>query len=939
MSKYIQYAFALIGLLIAGTLVAGTPGADDITEKAFKLLKETIDQNRQNDLEGYSYRNKYVIEINLDEKWIDERGKGDKILASKYESISQRLNEFNNQRADKLRAYVVVVNDWELRLKQHINIDLLPSSVQLDAISEQAEANQSEEKARIKKELNQVPLDVYKKLKDAGYTDMAICFGANVKFYTVDAKGTPAPRQYKYSTVVFSGEKLKTHKEEIRSKIVSASGATLENDIEMKVFSMTDGIEEIIDQQKPLALTYKVSNPTVNNWFGTIGEKTTDPYSGASTAKQVYDYTGVFSSLTKQIIDQLPDPTAQVIITDNLTSDATIENIKSQVAKPLVANVFWFHLDRKGELQTQVFLAETVKARLGKLSTNVASDLDLYIGNLYQQAGPKIKSAADLVDYLNISSHIFKALSFVLDKATIPSAWWDASSPDYLLGIWGKYISPDAGYTFAYVCGIWNGVIGNLSMASGLLSLSSQLQGAFIKILVDDDYRADLFSDLQFYFTNITTLIDFGYEMVKAEISQKVEAEWEKLKNGDATGVAYVSGLATVEIVIGIFTAGTVEAAKAVLMSFRVIRVPVELIMKGGSWLVRPLAMVYKAGAKIVLDAGKYLLKQGDELIASIAADGKMIIYKMLAATEKVVDEIPVRQGVVMMDANGNTITEVAWVKTEKGWGFKKRSEFLDALSKSLANYPALRDKVLLLSKEFQSKFIDDFLKNTDDNILSQLNKDVRVLDGWKRLDGSPLRMDLRYMEFVRQLSSSYKYVPEGDIIKVFNSNGDEIAQFSKDAVTAKGGTGGNWNDILNKPPIPNHKYYIDNFLYETDDLARVKGVKGELELIERGRNEYQQGLSVELKDGIKGKDDGGHLIANILNGPGEQINYLPQTINLNRGKWKSMEDSWAKALELKQKVAVEITPLFSGASKKPYKFIIREDVNGTRRLIEFLNN
>jgi len=734
MSKYIRYAFALIGLLMAGTLAAGTPGTDDITEKAFKLLKETIEQNRQNDLEGYSYRNKYVIEINLDEKWIDEHGKGDKVLASKYESISQRLNEFNNQRADKLRAYVVVVNDWELRLKQHVNIDLLPSSVKLDAISEQAEANQSEERARIKKELNQVPLDVYTKLKKAGYTDMAICFGANVKFYTVDAKGTPAPRQYKYSTVVFSGEKLKAYKEQIRSKIVSTSGATLENDIEMKVFSMTDGIEEIVDQQKPLALAYKVSNPTVNNWFSSIGEKTTDPYSGANTAKQVYDYTGVFSSLTKQIVDQLPDPTAQVIITDNLTSDATIENIKAQVAKPLAGNVFWFHLDRKGELQTQLFLAETVKTRLGRLSTNIAGDLDLYIGNLYKQGGPKIKSPADLVDYLNIDAQIFKALGFVLDKATIPSEWWDASDPDYLLGIWGRYISPEAGYTFAYVCGIWNGVIGNLSMASGLLSLSSQLQGAFIKILVDDDYRADLFSDLQFYFTNISTLIEFGYEMVKAEISQKVEAEWEKLKNGDATGVAYVAGLATVEIVITIYTANAVEAVKAGLMSFKIIRIPVELLTKAGTWLIRPLAIIWNAGGQIVKDAGKYLLKQGDEIIATIAADGKMTIYKFLAETEKVADEIAIPQSVVNMDANGNAIGDIDFVKTEKGWGFKKRSEFLEALSKSLANYPALRDKVLLLSKDLQEKFIDDFLKNVDDNLLKQFNETPEMLSAWEIL-------------------------------------------------------------------------------------------------------------------------------------------------------------------------------------------------------------
>lgn len=755
MMKYIRYAFSLACFLIAGTLVAGTPGKDEITEQAFKLLKETIEQNRQNDLDGYSYRNKYVIEINLDEKWIEERGNGAKVFASKYESISERLNEFNSKRADKLRAYVVVVNDWELRLKQHINIDLLPSSVKLDALTEQAEANTIAEKNRIKKDLDGVPLDVLTKLKAAGYTDMAVCFGANVKFYTVDANGTPAARGYKYSTVVLTGDKLKTYSKEIRSKITGSPGATLENDVEMKVFSLTDGIEEVVDQQKPFTLAYKVSNPTVNSWYTSIGDKTTDPYSGVSTAKQIYDYTGVFSSLKREIINQLPDPTAQVIITDNLTSDEIIENIKSQVEKPLVANVFWFHLDRKGELQTQLFLAETVKNRLEKLPNDVPTGLDQYIGMLYKQAGPKIKSAADLVDFLNIGAHVFRALNFVLEKTTIPRSWWDASSPEYLLGVWGKYISSETGVAFAYICGVWNGAVGNLSLVSSLLSLTSELQGAFVKLLVEDSYRDQVFSDIKLYTSKIPLLINIAYEGVKAKVSQTASEEWEKLKNGDATSVAYVGGLATVEVVITIFTGGTVEAVKAGLMSFKAIRIPVEFIAKWGSYLIRPAVIIYRAGGEIASEGFEYVLKQSKQVIARVTADGKLIIYRTLSATEKIVDEIPIPQSVIAkMDGADNQITDIVFAKTETGWGFKKRSELLETLSKSLANYPALRDKVLLLSKDLQQKFVDDFLKNVDDNILSQLDNSPKLVDAWKVVPDHDVRLNIEFLKKVSKLSS-----------------------------------------------------------------------------------------------------------------------------------------------------------------------------------------
>jgi hypothetical protein len=952
MSKYIRYVCALIGLLVAGRLAAETPVSDDLAEKAFTLLKERIEENRRNDLAGFSYRNNYVIEINLDSKWIEERGKGKTVIVSKYQSISEHLDQFNNKRTDKLRAYVIVVNDWELRLKQHVDIDLLPSTVKFNSISSQAEESQKAEKERIKKELSLVPAEINKRLKAAGYTDLAICFGARAKFYTLDENGEPEAREYKYSNVYLFGTTLKAYDKQIRAKVIHSPGGSLEGDVEVKVFSMTDGIEQVVDHRVPHVLAYKVSNSTVNSWFSTLGEKTTDPYSGVSTAKQFYDYTGVFTPVKQKLIDQLPDPTAQIIVTDNLTSTTIINNIKAQVAKPLVANVFWFHLDRKGELHTQLYLAESVKERYQKVAPTMPNDLETYIGSLYKEAGPKFKSVSDVIDYFNITSRVFKALASVLKKGTIPDSWWDASHPDYLLGVWGKYISPQTGLTFAYLCGIWNGIIGNLEMVAGLATMVSDMQGAFMKILVDKGYRDDLFEDIAFYTTHLGTLMEFGYEIVKSEISRKVSAEWEKLKDGDATGLSYVGGLVTVEIVIGIFTAGAVDAVKAGLMTFKIIRVPLEAIANASKWLMRPFVYILKSGGKIIVEAGQYvlksgekiiveagefLLKQGDEIIAKIGANGKLVIYKVLAFGEKVVEEIPIPQMVLAVDRNGAAMLEFAWVRTQTGWGFKKRSEFLQALAKSLDNFPALRDKVLLMTKDFQSKFIDDFLTNADDNVLTQLSKDVRVLDGWKRLDGSPLRMDLRYMELVRQLPGNYTYKASGDIVKVFDAQGKEIAEMSKDMIKAKGGQTGAWNDLLNKPPVPDHKYLIDNYLYETDAAGRVKRVSGVLEDIERGRLTSQQTGSVALKEGLPG-DEGGHLLAQILNGPGEQINYLPQKESLNQGAWKTMEMMWRDELRAGSKVTVDIRPSFTGGSKRPNKFDVEywiEKTNPTTGKLE----
>ncbi|POR17417.1 hypothetical protein BWK58_15055 [Flavobacterium columnare] len=142
-------------------------------------------------------------------------------------------------------------------------------------------------------------------------------------------------------------------------------------------------------------------------------------------------------------------------------------------------------------------------------------------------------------------------------------------------------------------------------------------------------------------------------------------------------------------------------------------------------------------------------------------------------------------------------------------------------------------------------------------------------------------------------------------------------------------GVPGKWNKQLNKKLNKNSTYKVDDYIYKTDHLGRVDKVEAKLTFKEKGRNEYQQKKSVSIKDGVKGQDDGGHLIAQIFNGPGEQINYLPQKSNLNRGDWKAMENKWAKALKEKKEVNIEINNIFEGESKRPSAQLVIYKING----------
>ncbi|WP_164484505.1 DNA/RNA non-specific endonuclease [Pseudomonas sp. R3-52-08] len=45
-------------------------------------------------------------------------------------------------------------------------------------------------------------------------------------------------------------------------------------------------------------------------------------------------------------------------------------------------------------------------------------------------------------------------------------------------------------------------------------------------------------------------------------------------------------------------------------------------------------------------------------------------------------------------------------------------------------------------------------------------------------------------------------------------------------------------------------------------------------------------------------------MIASIFNGPGERLNLLPMNGNLNKGTWKSMENTWRPHLRRANRLA-----------------------------------
>ncbi|WP_395343526.1 DNA/RNA non-specific endonuclease [Ningiella sp. W23] len=168
------------------------------------------------------------------------------------------------------------------------------------------------------------------------------------------------------------------------------------------------------------------------------------------------------------------------------------------------------------------------------------------------------------------------------------------------------------------------------------------------------------------------------------------------------------------------------------------------------------------------------------------------------------------------------------------------------------------------------------------------------------------------------------------------------VPKTSPDETILEAGSKGGWNKALNGKLTPNHKYIVGAYTYHTDELGRVTKVTGKLDLEKMDRNTYQQYKAGEqggIKDGLA-DDEGGHLIASIFKGPGEQINYAAMDGNLNKGAWKRMENKWAEALkgDPPKTVEVEINAIFDGNSKRPSSFEIFYEIDGVEKFLPLEN-
>jgi hypothetical protein len=87
-----------------------------------------------------------------------------------------------------------------------------------------------------------------------------------------------------------------------------------------------------------------------------------------------------------------------------------------------------------------------------------------------------------------------------------------------------------------------------------------------------------------------------------------------------------------------------------------------------------------------------------------------------------------------------------------------------------------------------------------------------------------------------------------------------------------------------------------------------------------------------------RASDDGGHYIAPRFNGPTDAFNHFAQDANFNRGRYRVLEDEWARAKHADKVVRIRIVPVYEGSSRRPSYLNVWFWINGEQRSLQFPN-
>lgn len=134
-----------------------------------------------------------------------------------------------------------------------------------------------------------------------------------------------------------------------------------------------------------------------------------------------------------------------------------------------------------------------------------------------------------------------------------------------------------------------------------------------------------------------------------------------------------------------------------------------------------------------------------------------------------------------------------------------------------------------------------------------------------------------------------------------------------------------------------NVRYEVGGYYYFMDELGRLREVRGELRLERMASDSYQQRL---VRDSMgKLGDDAGHVVSSRFGGLAERFNLVPMDAGLNRGAYRELESTWAKALTEGKTVGIQVKPFYDDATFRPLNIEVKYKIDGVPVDLTFRNS
>jgi hypothetical protein len=144
----------------------------------------------------------------------------------------------------------------------------------------------------------------------------------------------------------------------------------------------------------------------------------------------------------------------------------------------------------------------------------------------------------------------------------------------------------------------------------------------------------------------------------------------------------------------------------------------------------------------------------------------------------------------------------------------------------------------------------------------------------------------------------------------------------------------------VTKNEIEKNAYHVETrngYIYTIDNLDRTTRIEGKLvSNPSQGRS-----ASAQLRAGGEYRlatDEGGHYVGRRFDGPLDDFNHFAQDMNFNRGEYKSLENTWQRALDSGKSVTVDIQPTYPLNSLRPSDLDIYYTIDEKPYLKTFIN-